>query len=275
MYGRTVVRPHGARFYSPGLGRFVSADTVVPNPLTSQLLNRYSYAGNNPVLYNDPDGHCGPLCAVGLAAVLLTVAVIPSDVHHFERGICPQHQCAPLARYNATVAYMHEEMTNNAQGVVVQEIQQMEGNLKKGVWGIMVAPHSFWDHKPKLESMLGLNQEVQDYYFPLEGDQDYEYYYDIWSNIHYGYVGTAAGFDAETLQSGAAVPWFAGTNDAYDELSIQIGIELWNRYGLDLTEEQLRDAILAHRDEYIRIWREVYGENEDLIPPPIPKTNGR
>jgi len=88
-------------------------------------------------------------------------------------------------------------------------------------------------------------------------------------------VGTAAGFDAETLQSGAAVPWFAGTNDAYDELSIQIGIELWNRYGLDLTEEQLRDAILAHRDEYLRIWEEVYHRNRKYLPPPIPETNGR
>jgi hypothetical protein len=33
-----------------------------------------------------------------------------------------------------------------------------------------------------------------------------------------------------------------GENDLYDVLSIQIGIDLWYRYGLELTPEQLRDA---------------------------------
>ncbi len=39
---------YGARFYSPGLGRFVSADTVVPIPGNPQDWNRYAYALNNP-----------------------------------------------------------------------------------------------------------------------------------------------------------------------------------------------------------------------------------
>ncbi len=66
---------YNARFYAPTLGRFISADTIVPNPTNPQLLNRYSYAGNNPILYNDPDGHCGPLCIIGLVAVGLFVAL--------------------------------------------------------------------------------------------------------------------------------------------------------------------------------------------------------
>ena len=48
------------------LGRFLSPDTIIPNPTNPQLFNRYSYAGNNPILYNDPDGHCGPLCVIAL-----------------------------------------------------------------------------------------------------------------------------------------------------------------------------------------------------------------
>ncbi|MGB9873194.1 MAG: RHS repeat-associated core domain-containing protein, partial [Anaerolineae bacterium] len=46
-----------ARFYSPGLGRFVSADTIVPNPGDPQDLNRYTYARNSPLIYVDSDGH--------------------------------------------------------------------------------------------------------------------------------------------------------------------------------------------------------------------------
>ena len=47
-----------ARFYVPSIGRFASADTIVPDPLNPQSLNRFSYVQNNPVRYTDPSGHC-------------------------------------------------------------------------------------------------------------------------------------------------------------------------------------------------------------------------
>ncbi len=46
-----------ARYYLPGVGRFASADTIVPDPDNPQNYNRYSYAQNNPVKYSDPTGH--------------------------------------------------------------------------------------------------------------------------------------------------------------------------------------------------------------------------
>ncbi len=48
---------YGARFYSPKLGRFLSADTMVPGYANPQNLNRYSYVLNNPLGYIDPTGH--------------------------------------------------------------------------------------------------------------------------------------------------------------------------------------------------------------------------
>lgn len=48
---------YNARYYDPELGRFISADTIVPNPHDPQDLNRYSYVGNNPLKYTDPTGH--------------------------------------------------------------------------------------------------------------------------------------------------------------------------------------------------------------------------
>jgi RHS repeat-associated protein len=50
---------YNARYYSPMLGRFVSADSLVPNPGAPQALNRYAYARNNPLGYTDPSGHQG------------------------------------------------------------------------------------------------------------------------------------------------------------------------------------------------------------------------
>jgi len=48
---------YNARLYDPELGRFVSADSIVPAPANPQSLNRYSYVLNNPLLYTDPTGH--------------------------------------------------------------------------------------------------------------------------------------------------------------------------------------------------------------------------
>jgi RHS repeat-associated protein len=92
---------YNARYYDPALGRFISADTIVPDPTNPQALNRYTYVLNNPLLYTDPSGHswlseawedawedgiilqvvgvvavtvgtvtgCGPCVAVGAAAI--------------------------------------------------------------------------------------------------------------------------------------------------------------------------------------------------------------
>jgi RHS repeat-associated protein len=48
---------YGARYYDAALGRFVQADTIVPEPGNPQALNRYAYAYNNPLRYTDPMGH--------------------------------------------------------------------------------------------------------------------------------------------------------------------------------------------------------------------------
>ena len=46
-----------ARYYLPEVGRFVSADTIVPEPSNPQDWNRYTYTQNNPITYTDPSGH--------------------------------------------------------------------------------------------------------------------------------------------------------------------------------------------------------------------------
>jgi RHS repeat-associated protein len=56
---------YGARFYDPALGRFISADTLIPEPGNSQALNRYSYGMNNPLKFIDLTGHQG-VCAQGI-----------------------------------------------------------------------------------------------------------------------------------------------------------------------------------------------------------------
>lgn len=46
-----------ARVYDPYLGRFLSADPVLPDAGDMQAFNRYSYVINNPLKYTDPTGN--------------------------------------------------------------------------------------------------------------------------------------------------------------------------------------------------------------------------
>ena len=46
-----------ARYYDPALGRFISADTIIPEAGSSQAYDRYAYVNNNPINNNDPSGH--------------------------------------------------------------------------------------------------------------------------------------------------------------------------------------------------------------------------
>jgi hypothetical protein len=39
------------------VGRFIQADSIIPDPGNSQAWDRYAYTANNPVKYVDPSGH--------------------------------------------------------------------------------------------------------------------------------------------------------------------------------------------------------------------------
>jgi len=44
------------RIYEPVIGKMMSPDPSVPNPIDGQAYNRYSYVGNNPLSLTDPTG---------------------------------------------------------------------------------------------------------------------------------------------------------------------------------------------------------------------------
>ena len=48
---------YNARLYDPEVGKFISSDSFAPSVVLPQTFNRYSYCGNNPVVYTDPSGY--------------------------------------------------------------------------------------------------------------------------------------------------------------------------------------------------------------------------
>ena len=48
---------YGARYYDDTFGRFLAADSLLPDVYDPQQLNRFAYVRNNPIRLIDPDGH--------------------------------------------------------------------------------------------------------------------------------------------------------------------------------------------------------------------------
>ena len=48
---------YNARWYDPYLNQFTQPDSIIPQQYDPQSWNRYEYAEDNPVRYNDPSGH--------------------------------------------------------------------------------------------------------------------------------------------------------------------------------------------------------------------------
>lgn len=64
------------------------------------------------------------------------------------------------------------------------------------LWTERVGQGRDWDHKGKIPEIIGGVWHKQG---------AYEYFYDIWSNIHYGYVGMAGGLSDSALLDGAGI----------------------------------------------------------------------
>ena len=78
-----------ARYYQPGLGRFVGEDPLKGQPDQPSTLHRYRYADNNPVNYIDPSGlgDLGGISGrVAVTAIIGTLAVLNVTqriIHYF------------------------------------------------------------------------------------------------------------------------------------------------------------------------------------------------
>jgi RHS repeat-associated protein len=72
----------GARHYDSEIGRFITADTQVPDPMNPKTLNRYAFAGGNPINYQDPTGHAwwDWILAIFVVVVLLVIGIVTAGI---------------------------------------------------------------------------------------------------------------------------------------------------------------------------------------------------
>ncbi len=181
-------------------------------------------------------------------------------------------------------SYIHDEMMRNASSQelsVMRRLNEEGGVLSEGSslvkFGLKVRGEGPWDHKYTLRWGLPNAGQVHSFkgksaewfYNP---DEDSSYFFDVFSNIHYGYVGLAAGYPEDVLLDAAGLAqgrsksgikrarefrrshpipndghtayrgmtWgHRGWDDPPDQAAVLLGMHLFRNYGSDLTKEDL------------------------------------
>ncbi|RZS34055.1 putative RNase toxin 44 of polymorphic toxin system [Herbihabitans rhizosphaerae] len=151
--------------------------------------------------------------------------------------------------------FMFNEMKGNLNTKEFAELRKLFASdnpfdRAKGykMWYDLVHNNSVWDHKEELQKMLGIDTKSE-LYQKIPG-QNKQAFYDIWSNLHYGYVGAGAGIPPDRLEQGATldkqIPGaekFVGKSDVGDEITVRKGIELYQKYGPNMTQQQFQSEV--------------------------------
>lgn len=132
-------------------------------------------------------------------------------------------------------------------------------------WAQLVGQNGAWDHKQIIARIFtpAVDSGTQQWH----RYHSYVYYYDVWSNIHYGYVGRACGFSKSELLDGAgleqivsdllrlklvkAAPEVKGLrrfDHGQDRVAVELGISLHSSPSVTLDAGRLVGLILAQGD---------------------------
>ena len=112
-------------------------------------------------------------------------------------------------------------------------------------WIEMVDTNKPWDHKLKIKEQFhycGVHRPLksgtpsESFYHKYNY---HDYYLDVWSNIHYGFIGRYCGFSENTLLTGSDFQQFItnvkhfnfkGGDDSADKITMQLGMDLYSKY---------------------------------------------
>jgi RHS repeat-associated protein len=251
-----------ARNYNATLGAFDTTDPLDGVNGTTTVSTPYPYGDNSPIEYGDLSGEAaidrnafyfGDSPGGGLAAY----EAIRSDSNTI---------------YNLALDFTWSQMKMNAVSDVTKDIHHLlHPNLFEQVlgspsvdqitglaaWAQMVRTGGPWDFKPELQSWFFPGVKAYAGMVMVIPGTNVQINYDLWSNIHYGYVGIYAGLSEGDLQEAAAkiglykfLPG-AGVNDPGDVTSVQIGIQLSRINPRDLQPQDITNAIIAAVPQYL------------------------
>lgn len=131
-------------------------------------------------------------------------------------------------------------------------------------WGLLVRQDGRWDHKPLIARRFTPAVESGEQHFHRY--HGHVYFYDVWSNVHYGYVGRACGFSEAELLDGAGLEQIASDllrgrrpgaspgvqglrrfDHPEDRVAVEIGLQLWGLPAEAIDAGVLVSRIVARR----------------------------
>ncbi|WNF54249.1 polymorphic toxin type 44 domain-containing protein [Pseudomonas sp. SG20052] len=143
------------------------------------------------------------------------------------------------------------------------QAMELGNTAAMALWAERVGQNRPWDHKVTIGQQFG---------GPWQKQGQVDYFYDIWSNIHYGYVGRVGGLSEGVLLDGAGLEQIASDSirkvqkwderkgphrsadiegmrawdDIGDRVSISIGVKLYKQHpNGGITAKMLMDEVLA------------------------------
>ncbi len=161
------------------------------------------------------------------------------------------------AAWDATERYMYQEMFKNITSADVDFIRKsLQGPQAAQLiglarWGQLVMPGGKWDHKTQIMDVTNRYSEQQLYFIPP--GMTTEAYFDLWSNVHYGYIGTLAQIPADTLIGAQDIPVITGKQAPSDTIGVQAGIDLANSVGENLTPESFHNTMIKLVEDLVKI----------------------
>ena len=194
-----------------------------------------------------------------------------SPLQASKKGVCEDEDVAKVARF------IVNEMKLNKSSLISMEILRYNNIAAKAaaaavivankvaayeLWISVVKNNAIWDHKMRIRTVYG------EWTCNKKRKEALKFYYDIWSNIHYGFIGKYVGFSEFELLQGPGVAqvkdnnmpmkevlekiWkghsFRELDHPKDQTAIKIGFDLYKNHKDGLMSyiiiEKLVDAYL-------------------------------
>jgi len=252
---------YNARWYDAQLGRFVSADTIVPNPGNPQGLNRYAYVLGNPLKFRDSTGHAyedgyGILWRFTSQGELRPINLYAPGAGHSDRDLT--YFIATQARAMTQNAAINDIRTANSFPLPIAKTYAYPAFEK------LVGDGKTWDFKDKIQDELGNSFRLCSRY------KCNWYEYSVIGNILYGYIGKYAAFSGIEIRGGAGYAeardpenrgnyntpfgYFprdrirTGFDDPKDHHAVGMGMEMYRQYGTGVTIRDFQALLVDYND---------------------------
>ena len=267
-----------ARYYGPSFGRFLSRDSWDGDPNQPMSYNAWLYVHANPTNWTDPtgrqpceEGECfDPLEYYNLTGWLARTMRANAGSAEVIRIRTFNRLARPLLETAFPVGTeVLEELVDQWRrgGLDVDCLRQtIQGSLRSAdpykaqavdAFIGLVAPDARWDFKEQMRVLL--EGDSVRFCGQTRGRVCMWLHRDVPGNVHFGYIGRAAGFLPAELHWGAGLyqllgdaraygrPWSYG-DDPRDAAAVDLGIRLFEYAGTGtLSPAMVGNSLLVHR----------------------------